>query len=347
MPGESLKVGEKRGLSPVSGKTWSVPVFAIAWCCASVAGAEELGLLGGTARSDHGRHSGAWALDFQHNLGAHLAIGGGVVNDGHAANDHRDAAAIQVRARATVFHPRLTLTAGVGPLYYFDTTRADRDAPDHVDHGWGLIYSLSATWELGSSWYVQARMQRVDAHDAFRTTSVLFGGGYRFGPVAPGTGSGAGSLAWAADPPGSSIGVYAGRVIANTFSSESAPAQAVEYRRKVRGPVEWTVSALNEGDTGPVRRYGIATQAWAMTDVGNERFRVGAGVGPYFLLGLRRHDQDGSRDANDKDRLAGVASLTAAYAVSPAWDVRLLLNRVFAERSRDTDVVMLGVGYRY
>jgi hypothetical protein len=130
----------------------------------------------------------------------------------------------------------------------------------------------------------------------------------------------------------------------STFDSQRAAAQAIQFRRRLVDALDWTVTALNEGDTGLVRRYGIAAQLWVMHAVGDGRFSVGAGVGPYALLGLRRGEP---QQDPDRDRLAGIASITAAYELAPSWRVRVLFSRVFAEHSRDTDVLMLGLGYRY
>jgi hypothetical protein len=320
-------------------------LIAAAGCLSALTvSADELGVLVGSAHSiENGQHTGAYQLDYQRNLGAHLAVAGSHVNEGHATNDHRDGAALQLRAHTSVLDPRLTLTAGVGPFYYFNTTRRDRGSSDAVDHGWGVIFSLSATWNLGRSWYLQARVQHIDAYKAFDTTSVLVGGGYRFGgsptesqsDFRPGPGP-AGA--------GHEVSAYAGRVVANTFESQHAPAQAVEYRGRLAAPLEWTVTALNEGDTGPVRRYGIAAQLWGVTTIGGDRFSIGAGVGPYLLVGLHRNEPE---QDHDRDRLAGIATLAMAYAVAPAWRIRLIFNRVFAEHSRDTDVLLVGIGYRY
>jgi hypothetical protein len=309
---------------------------ALALPCA----AEELGFLGGAAYSNRtGNHSGVYAIDYQEDFGALWALGGGYVNEGHAANDHRDGVAFQLRVRASVFDPRLTLTAGAGPFYYFNTTRAQSGASDSIDHGWGVIYSLAATWDLGRAWYLQARVQHIDARSGFDTTGVLVGGGYRFG----GAGSFAGSLAPDDALPRHELSVLAGTTIANTFRSETAFAQAIEYRGRLRAPLEWTLTALNEGDTGPVRRNGVVAQLWGVHAL-NERLGVAAGVGPYVLIGLHR---DEPQHDEAEDRLAGVASLMLAYQLAPAWRAKLMFNRVFAQHSRDTDVLLLGVGRRF
>jgi hypothetical protein len=328
---------------PIPGLTLTIPfVFALVLTAAAdCARGQELGVLGGAEHSNEtGHHSRAWAVDYQENFGRHLGLGVAYVNDGHASNDHRDGAAVQLRARATALDPRLTLVAGIGPIYLFNTTRAAHGS-DTVDHGWGMVYSLAATWELGRSWYVQARVQHIDARSGFDTTGVLFGAGRRFGPSADG--SGAGSLVPTDSEPRHEIGIMAGRTVANTFHSETAGAQAIEYRGRLIAPFEWTVTALNESDTGPVRRNGVAAQFWAAHSL-TGRFRVAAGAGPYAITGL--HHGPAQTDTAD-DRFAGIASATAAYDVANAWRLRFVWNRVFAQHSRDTDVFLLGVGYRY
>jgi len=304
--------------------------------------AEELGLLGGAVHSNEtGRHTAAWTLDYQENFGRYWAVGGGYVNEGHAANDHRDGLGLQVRVRAAVADPRLTLTAGVGPFYYFNTTRSRPDAPDTIDHGWGVIYSLAGTWELGNAWYLQARLQHIDARNGFDTTGFYLGGGYRFGERKDG--SGAGPISAGGDDPRQELGAYGGMTIANTFRSEKAFAQAIEYRRRLRAPFEWTAMFLNEGETGPVRRNGVVAQLWAAHAL-NQRVEVAAGLGPYAILSLER---DEPQDEPAEDRLGGVASLSIAYRFAPSWRARFTVNRVFAQHSRDTDVILLGLAHRF
>jgi len=131
--------------------------LALAICLgATAASADELSLLlGSTHSSEHGFHTGAWALDYQHNLSPHVALGISHVNEGHATNSHRDGAAVQLRARATVFDPRLTLVAGVGPAYLASGWRRHVRVPEegHVPASvWEprlLALFVTATVQLG------------------------------------------------------------------------------------------------------------------------------------------------------------------------------------------------------
>jgi hypothetical protein len=93
-----------------------------------------------------------------------------------------------------------------------------------------------------------------------------------------------------------------------------------------------------------VDRNGIAAQIWGVSTLCSERLSAGAGVGAYLLLKQRRNDSQG--DSAD-DRYAGLVSMTIAYAVSPSWRLRFIFNRVLAHHLPDTDVLLLGVGYRF
>jgi hypothetical protein len=89
------------------------------------------------------------------------------------------------------------------------------------------------------------------------------------------------------------------------------------------------------------RRAGLAPQVWLEDDL-TERLSVGVGLGPYFALRKPR-DADG-RSAS---AVSALISITAAYAITPEWTGRLIWNRVETRYDRDSDVVMLALGYRF
>ena len=53
-----------------------------------------------------------------------------------------------------------------------DDATADMLRPVAVEHGWGMIYTLTASWELGNAWYLQARLQNLIFRD-FRCVAML------------------------------------------------------------------------------------------------------------------------------------------------------------------------------
>src|SRR5947208_1883457 len=90
-----------------------------AHCCA-----DELSFFGGVVRERGTDESTAgWSLDYRHALTPNFGIAASWINQGHIANHHRDGLAAQLWATTTVLHPSLSVGAGVGPFFYFDTTR--------------------------------------------------------------------------------------------------------------------------------------------------------------------------------------------------------------------------------
>jgi hypothetical protein len=301
--------------------------------------AQELSLLdGGIKISETSERSFALALDYQHRLGNHAALGVSYLNEGHPDNHHRDGVSTQLWARTSALTPALTLATGIGPYYYFDTTSVD--ATNHINrHGWGTLYSLAATWQTQTPWFVQLRANRIHARNSFGTTSLLLGVGYRLDAQAsdkPATGASA---------YGAELTLYAGQTIANNFNSERSKATSIEYRHALSPRIDWTVAWLNEGDPHQERRDGLATQLWMVRPFFNERMRLGVGLGPYFTI--TNSDKGSSSTEGERRRLAGLLSLTTGYRLSPAWRLRLSFNRVITDHDRDTDVILLGAGYSF
>ena len=84
--------------------------------------AEEFSAFGGlieNAQSGYGSYQ--WQLDYRAGLGEHFAYSISYLNEGHLPDHHRDGYGAQVWARANALDRRLSLAAGVGPYFYFDT----------------------------------------------------------------------------------------------------------------------------------------------------------------------------------------------------------------------------------
>jgi hypothetical protein len=103
--------------------------------------------------------------------------------------------------------------------------------------------------------------------------------------------------------------------------------------------LDWTIAWLNEGDNRLIRLNGILSQAWLVRAFFDEHLALGVGLGPYFLVDTHSNE--------DRYTVAGVITLSASYRFNPNWLVRLSWNRVTTDYSRDTDVIMIGPGYRF
>lgn len=306
--------------------------------------AQEFHLLGGVGNNtatSNGTY--AWQIDYLEGLGEHLAFSVSYLNEGHVPVHHRDGNTLQIWERLNLLDRRLTLAAGAGPYYYFDTTTAAIPGASVDNHGWGEVFSTAATWYADTNWLVQLRTNWVHTGDSIDTTSVLLGIGYRFSPPP------SSSYPAEAPPPvehtsNNEITFFFGHTIVNTFKSEAAAATAVEYRRRIARHLDWTAGWLHEGDARLIRRNGVTSQFWAVESLLDDSVLFGIGGGPYFAIDSYVHTLPGESGSTP---VSGLLTLTADYRFTPHWSVRTSWNRVVTSYNRDTDVIMGGIGYRF
>ena len=322
---------------------WMVMALLLA-AAAGPAGAQELYLLGGAVEHTATRdHSYSWQIEYLQGLGEHVAATVSYLNEGHLPEHHRDGNSAQLWARANLLDRRLSLAAGAGPYYYFDTANLSSSGVATNDHGWGGLFSVAATWYTESRWLLQARVNwaAVDRH--FDTLSAVAGIGYQLdAPSAPGP--------IPKEPRQqekttyNEITVFLGQTIVNSPGSEHSIAAGIEYRRGLWRYLDWTVGWLYEGNNRLIRRDGLTTQLWLVREFLDDRVTLGFGGGAYFVVDRYRGLLNGEGTSRF---LSGIITMTGSYRFDPRWDVRTSWNRVVTSYDRDTDVILGGVGYRF
>lgn len=304
--------------------------------------AQEFFFLAGATRDRTSRRSSyGWMLDYRQPLSERYAVSLAWLNEGHVPGHHRDGQSVQLWRTVALPRQRLTLAVGVGPYRYFDTTVAAQGGSFSDDHGWGVITSLSATWQSAGRWNLHMRANHIETATDLDTTSILFGLGFRLDAK---DSPGAASLEPDDRRYDSEITLLVGRSVVNSFASEHGVAAGLEYRRAFTPHAEWTVTWLDEGDARLIRRNGIATQLWLTGEFEDRRVGLGAGIGPYWLVDKHRRTQAGH---DGDEAVAVLVSMTASYRFHPRWRARLLWNRIATDYSRDTDVFLVGLGYSY
>jgi len=305
--------------------------------CISVAvpaAAQELfALAGGMRADDPESHSYAWTLSYTQHLNEHLSASFSWLNEGHVPIHHRDGHTAQICAHVDTAHPALTVAVGIGPYRYFDTTAADSGAGYANSHGWGTIYSIAAVWQTSGRWSYQLRLNRVDTEDNIDTTLVIAGVGYRLKRDVGTTPENIGAAR-------NEVTLYLGQTIVNSFESESSEAVGVEYKRRFGPLVRGSLALLYEGDARLVRRDGTVAQLWLEPSFFGDRFSVGVGGGIYHAI-------DDYRGGRATHRASGIATVTTSYRVAGDWIGRFAWNRIITDYDRDTDIFMLGLGYRF
>ena len=286
----------------------------------------------------------SWQLDYRQNITRFVAGSVAYINEGHIPNHHRDGTTFEAWARLPLFHDQLALSAGAGVYWYYDTQPLSRlDSADV--HGNAPIYSLSATLTLPGRWFLKGTLNRITPKNQIQTNTALVGLGFWFGRDRKPT---KGELGDAPDEENfvtpAEFTVFGGQSIVNTMFSEHALAGAVEYRRGIVNHIDWTVSAIHEGDPRIVRRNGVATQGWLVNSFFDHHVCVGIGLGPYVYID-RRHPS--GRGPLNPAAVAPLVSLTVARKLSDRWLARVVFNRVTTNYNRDSDVILVGLGYSW
>ena len=313
-----------------------VAVFlALSLAGLSCADAQELSAILGAMRADTPEASSfAWMISYMEDIGTHFAASFSWQNEGHIPDHHRDGHSAQAWLRTQAFSPHLVFAAGVGPYRYFDTTVAKSGGSHSDDHGYGVLYSLSAKWRGSGRWIYEARYNRVETEKSIDTSEFILGIGYRLDKDRPEPDMGA------AAPRRDELTAYIGRTIVNSFESEQARAFSLEYRHAFTPSLRGSVAWLSEGDAALIKRNGIVAQAWYEPSFSGDRFTLGLGLGLYVATDDYREDREGAFPS-------GVITLSASYHLGREWLARFSWNRVTSNYDRDTDVLMLGAGYRF
>jgi hypothetical protein len=302
--------------------------------------AQELFINGGITQDiKTGTDALQWSVTYRQGLGEYAAFSFSYINEGHQPNHYRDGLAAQIWGRMPMLDQRLSLALGIGPFAYADTKVTPVRNIYENAHGFGIISSGTATWQGLSPLLLQVRLNYITTQHSFDTLSATFGIGYlldvdssRGRPPKP-----AGSRRTT----NNEITLSLGQAVLNSAKSETDNAMSIEYRRSLLHYLDWTISYLNEGDTRPLGRSGVATQLWAVQAFFDDQLALGIGAGPYFARD-KYSGGDGQRTT-----IAGDLSFMAAYRFHPRFAIRAAFSRIITDYSRDTDVFLGGLVYRF
>ncbi|MBP0595243.1 hypothetical protein J8I87_37425 [Paraburkholderia sp. LEh10] len=322
------------------------PALLAAATCAALsarpAPAQELGLYGGwLTGADHNTYS--WAIDYTEGFGRYAAASITWLNEGHLPDHHRDGQAIQIWGRLPLQQNRVVLALGVGPYRYFDTEAAEQGEDYSNTHGWGGLFSARATWYTSRRWTANLQLNRVQVSRGPSTTAVLVGVGYQLdAPDEPGPRAFA--LPRTHNVTNNEISVLVGQTILNSLESQTSVAESIEYRRGLTHYIDGTIGYLHEGGGLKARRDGMTAQLWLTRAFFDDHLTLGFGAGAYAAI---HHGEDADERTSGDGALSGLVSISASYRFTDHWAARVTWNRVVTRYSRDTDVLLGGIGYRF
>jgi hypothetical protein len=305
--------------------------------------ANEISVLGGATESiDTGERSYAWQAAFRHDFLRNFAASLSWINEGHLEDHKRDGVAAQGWGRVLLLDNRLSIGIGAGIYHYFDTKPLP--AGNHANvHGWAPVYSLAATYFTERPWFAQVAVNHIHPESDLNSNVYLVGVGYRLwegagSPSAPGEG----------DRPAKTTGYevlpFFGQIVVNRPENDSGIGGGIEFRMGIDEYLDWTATWLNEDVPGTFHRAGLGTQIWLVDAFLARRITLGFGAGLYSFF-----DREPPPDSGAGSRLdiAGLLTVTASYRFSDHWFTRFNWSRVMSNDSRDTDLFLLGLGYRW
>ena len=307
--------------------------------------AQEVTFLGGVLSDTNlDRASVTWQVDYRQDFYRNIAGSIAYINEGHLPGHHRDGTAWEAWGRLPFAQNRFSISVGAGIYYFYDTQLLPNGDTADI-HGTAPIFSLSATGYLSDRWFYQVRINRISPANQNKVTTLTAGAGFWFGrsdkPTPGKLGDAPNEQAYVTE---NELTVFGGQSVVNTFLSQKARAYAGEYRRGVFPHVDWTASAIYEGDPEIIRRSGVATQLWFVNTFFNDRIAFGGGLGPYVYLD---HKHPASAGKKNPAAVAPLASLTCSVRLSEHWIVRAVFDRVTSNYNRDSDIFLLGFGYRW
>jgi hypothetical protein len=305
--------------------------------------AGELSLLVGATESiDTGERSYAWQAMFRYDFLRNFAASLSWINEGHLEEHKRDGFAVQGWGRVPLLDNRLSIGVGAGIYQYFDTKLLP--AGNHANvHGWAPVYSLAATYPTERPWFVQVAVNHIHPEGGFNSNTYLIGAGYRLRSESIPPSRSVGGI-----PPRKTTGYevmpFLGQVVVNRPDNSQGIGSGIEFRMGIDVHLDWTVTWLNEDVPRTFHRAGLGTQIWLVDAFLARRITLGFGAGLYSFI-----DREPPSDSGQGSRLdiAGLLTVTTSYRLSDHWVTRFNWNRVMSNDSRDTDLFLLGLGYRW
>jgi hypothetical protein len=332
-------VATQRRIRPESSRLLGILLLLSLVVPVSSRAMEVSGLIGATV-PDHGEESTyGWQVDIRHALTGFLALSVSWINEGHLPGHRRDGPAALFWVRTPPWGRPVSLAVGTGIYRYFDTQTLPGGDYDNV-HGWAKVYSLSISYATETPWFFQLTANHLDPGGQADTSVFLAGLGYRFKSPLEGSAPGP-----ATSPPhrtGNEVTPFLGISVQNRPGNRQGVARGVEVRRGISEHLDVTVSWIGENNGEEIRRKGIGSQIWLVDNVFAGRLVLGIGAGPYAF-----HDSRPPEKEHGHTELAGLVTFTAGYRFSEHGIGRFQWIRVMTDTDRDSDVFVLGAGYRW
>jgi hypothetical protein len=143
--------------------------------------------------------------------------------------------------------------------------------------------------------------------------------------------------------------VMGGSTVVNNLNSPHGVAWGAELRYRLTPYIDAIGTYLDEGDARVVKRKGAAGQLGLKREFLNHHADVGVAGGFYLA-----RDSDYSSPETQllglvttRSQVLGLLTMTATYRTEVGFRLRAYWYRTLTTNGRDTDVVMLGLGWAF
>jgi hypothetical protein len=288
-------------------------------------------------------HSGQWSsaygISYRKIFNPYFAGSIGYLNDGHFPGHFRDGVTGEGWLPIDLFTRHVTLSVGGGLFYYYDTVDDTKLSAGYADdHGWAWIGSLDAMWSLRGEKlgpFIEMRLDYTSPSRSIETFSIGLGIGYRGYSdehTTPDFGVSEGFLE-------NEIAAYYWKTVVSSFSSQTAHAEAVDYRRHLWKELRGSIGLIHEADTQLVRRSGVTGELWLEPSFNSGLWSIGAGFGGYAAID--------KYEPSSGSHISGIVSATLSLRIIKHLDTRFIWHRIVTDYNRDTDILLWGIGYRF
>ena len=317
--------------------------------CSPALGQELYALGGGQYTPSLHEDTYSYSMEYLENFNDYAYGTFSWLNEGHVTNDHRDGYSAQIWLRSISASRRLTLSAGVGPYRYYNTTALAGVGVTDA-HGWGVLGSIAAHWYFRNPWVMELRYNYAYTTNSIKTHTLLIGFGYQF-ELSSAAGPVWNTHRYGFYPAGQrfELAVMAGGTVVNNFNSPRGIARGAELRYRLSPYIDAIGTYLDEGDARVVKRKGAAGQLGLKREFLNHHADVGVAGGFYLA-----RDSDYSSPQTQvlglittRSQVLGLLTMSATYRAEVGLRMRAYWYRTLTTNGRDTDVVMLGLGWAF
>lgn len=256
-----------------------------------------------------------------HDISEHAAFGAIYYNEGHPENNHRDGYALVAWYRQSLTQ-NLTAEVGTGPYYSMNTTNIN--GIQFNDKNLGALVALAIRYRLeGSNVYLRAQYNHVVAPGSFSTNTFLVGVQADMGTTQKS--STPSDVVWS---------LWVGPSHTTQSDASVATGYQLELQKRITENINYSVSAISEGNTILSNRKGVMGQIWYNTAT-RDGWRVDFGAGPYIA-----HD---TGEGGNENKVLAVVSVRLNKEITKSTKVGVTFHRVVSGNSRDQDIFMIGV----